>query len=398
MEKPDIVFLSAVRTGFGTFGGSLKDFSAIDLAVFAAQEAMTRAQVDPSQIGHSVFGNVMQTTSDTIYFARHVALKAGCPNTVPALTVNRLCGSGFQAVASGAMEIQLGLADVCLVGGGESMSQAPHIARGIRWGTQLGKSPVLEDSLWEGLRDPVAGLAMAETAEKLGAQYQLTRAKVDEYALRSQTKAKEAWAAGVFADEVIGIPVKDPKTKQMVEFRRDEHMRPDTTAEGLAKLKPVFKQDGLVTAGNASGIGDGAGALVIASAEWAKRNGKKPLARLVTWGVAGVDPTIMGIGPVPATKIALERARMTLEQMDMIEINEAFAPQVVACETELRIPREKFNIHGGAIALSHPLAASGARITAHLIHALRKSGKRYGLGSACIGGGQGMSVIIEALG
>ena len=398
MTQPDIVFLSAVRTGFGTFGGSLKDISAIDLAVFAAQEAMTRAKVDPGQISHSVFGNVMQTTSDTIYFARHVALKAGCPNTVPALTVNRLCGSGFQAVVSGAMEILLDRSDVCLVGGGENMSLAPHIARGIRWGTQLGKSPVLEDSLWEGLRDPVAGLAMAETAEKLGAQYALTRAQVDEYALRSQAKAKEAWASGIFDDEVIGIPVKDPKTKQMVEFRRDEHMRPDTSKEGLAKLKPVFKQDGLVTAGNASGIGDGGGALVIASAEWAKKNGKKPLARLVNWGVAGVDPTIMGIGPVPATKIALERAKMTLDQMDMIEINEAFAPQVVACETELKVPREKFNMDGGAIAISHPLAASGARITAHLIHALRKRGKRFGLGSACIGGGQGISVIIEALG
>ena len=398
MTQPDIVFLSAVRTGFGTFGGSLKDISAIDLAVFAAQEAMTRAKVDPGQISHSVFGNVMQTTSDTIYFARHVALKAGCPNTVPALTVNRLCGSGFQAVVSGAMEILLDRSDVCLVGGGENMSLAPHIARGIRWGTQLGKSPVLEDSLWEGLRDPVAGLAMAETAEKLGAQYELTRAQVDEYALRSQAKAKEAWASGIFDDEVIGIPVKDPKTKQMVEFRRDEHMRPDTSKEGLAKLKPVFKQDGLVTAGNASGIGDGGGALVIASAEWAKKNGNKPLARLVNWGVAGVDPTIMGIGPVPATKIALERAKMTLDQMDMIEINEAFAPQVVACETELKVPREKFNMDGGAIAISHPLAASGARITAHLIHALRKRGKRYGLGSACIGGGQGISVIIEALG
>ncbi|HTG54379.1 MAG TPA: thiolase family protein [Gemmatimonadaceae bacterium] len=398
MTQPDIVFLSAVRTGFGTFGGSLKDISAIDLAVFAAQEAMTRAKVDPGEIGQSVFGNVMQTTSDTIYFARHVALKAGCPNTVPALTVNRLCGSGFQAVVSGAMEILLDRSDVCLVGGGENMSLAPHIARGIRWGTQLGKSPVLEDSLWEGLRDPVAGLAMAETAEKLGAQYELTRAQVDEYALRSQAKAKEAWASGIFDDEVIGIPVKDPKTKQMVEFRRDEHMRPDTSKEGLAKLKPVFKQDGLVTAGNASGIGDGGGALVIASAEWAKKNGKKPLARLVNWGVAGVDPTIMGIGPVPATKIALERAKMTLDQMDMIEINEAFAPQVVACETELKVPREKFNMDGGAIAISHPLAASGARITAHLIHALRKRGKRYGLGSACIGGGQGISVIIEALG
>jgi acetyl-CoA acyltransferase 2 len=398
MTPPDVVFLSAVRTPFGTFGGSLKDYSAIDLAVFAAKEAMTRAKVEPAEISHAVFGNVMQTTSDTIYFARHVALKAGCPIEVPALTVNRLCGSGFQAVVSGAMEIMLGLADVCLVGGGESMSQAPHIARGLRWGTQLGKSPVLEDSLWEGLRDPVAGLAMGETAEKLGAQYHLTRAAVDEYALRSQMKAKEAWASGVFDDEVIGVPVRDPKTKQTVTFRADEHMRPDTTAEGLAKLKPVFKPDGIVTAGNASGIGDGGGALVIAGDAWAKKKGATPLARLVSWGVAGVDPTIMGIGPVPASKIALKKAGMTLAQMDLIEVNEAFAPQVCAVEAELKIPREKFNVHGGAIALSHPLAASGARITAHLIHALRKSGKRYGLGSACIGGGQGIAVIIEALG
>jgi len=394
----DVVFLSAVRTPFGTFGGSLKDYSAIDLAVFAAKEAMARAKVEPGAIGHSVFGNVMQTTSDTIYFARHVALKAGCPIEVPALTVNRLCGSGFQAVVSGAMEIMLGESDVCLVGGGESMSQAPHIARGLRWGTQLGKSPVLEDSLWEGLRDPVAGLAMAETAEKLAAQYKVGRAAVDEYALRSQVKAKEAWAAGIFDDEVMAVPVKDPKTRQMVDFRRDEHMRPDTTAEGLAKLKPVFKADGVVTAGNASGIGDGGGAMVISSAEWAKKRGLKPLARLVSWGVAGVDPTIMGIGPAPASRIALKKAGMTLDQMDLIEINEAFAPQVCACEIELKVPREKLNVHGGAIALTHPLAASGARITAHLIHALRKSAKRYGLGSACIGGGQGIAIIIESLG
>ena len=398
MSNKDIVFLSAVRTPFGTFGGTLKDFSAIDLAVFAAKEAMTRAKVEPGEIDQAVFGNVMQTTSDTIYFARHVALKAGCPVTVPALTVNRLCGSGFQAVISGAMEIMLGLADVCLVGGGESRSQAPHIVRGIRWGTQLGKSPVLEDSLWEGLRDPVAGLAMAETAEKLATIHKISRAHVDEYALRSQQLAKKAWDSGVFDDEVIGIQVKNPKTKQMEEFRRDEHMRPETTAEILSKLKPVFKADGVVTAGNASGIGDGGGALVIASDAWAKKKGAKPLARLVSWGVAGVDPTIMGIGPVPASRIALEKAGMTLDQMDLIEINEAFAPQVTACEMELGVPREKFNIHGGAIALSHPLAASGARITAHLIHALRKSGKRYGLGSACIGGGQGLTVIIEALG
>lgn len=393
----DVVFLSAVRTPFGTFGGTLKDFSAIDLTVFAAKAAMERAGVEPGQIQHSIFGNVMQTTSDTIYFARHVALKAGCPVETPALTVNRLCGSGFQAVVNGAEEILLGEADVCLVGGGESMSQAPHAVRGLRWGLALGKMPPLEDTLWEGLKDPVAGLAMAETAEKLAVQYQLDRGCVDEYALRSQQTAKAAWDSGVFDAEVVGIPVKNPKTRQVEEFRRDEHMRPDTTLEGLSRLRPVFKADGVVTAGNASGIGDGAGALVVAGAEWASRNQRRPLARLVSWGVAGVDPTIMGIGPVPATKIALRKAGLTLDDMDLVEVNEAFAPQVCAVERELRIPREKFNIHGGAIAVSHPLAASGARITSHLIHALRASGKHYGLGSACIGGGQGIALIVEAL-
>ena len=393
----DVVFLSAVRTPFGTFGGTLKDFSAIDLTVFAAKAAMERAAVAPAEIQHSIFGNVMQTTSDAIYFARHVALRSGCPQETPGLTVNRLCGSGFQAVVNGAEEILLGEAEVCLVGGGESMSQSPHVLRGLRWGLPLGKMPPLEDALWEGLKDPVAGLAMAETAEKLAAQYQLDRGCVDEYALRSQQTAKAAWDSGVFDDEVIGIPVRNPKSRQTEEFRQDEHMRPNTTLDGLAKLRPVFKADGVVTAGNASGIGDGAGAMVVCSEEWAARTGKTPLARLVSWGIAGVDPTIMGIGPVPASRIALRKAGLTLDDMDLIEVNEAFAPQVCAVERELRIPREKLNVHGGAIAMSHPLAASGARITAHLIHALRASGKRYGLGSACIGGGQGIALIVEAL-
>jgi acetyl-CoA acyltransferase 2 len=391
----DIVFLSGVRTGFGAFGGALKDYSAVDLTVFAARCAMERAGVDPAEIQHAVFGNVLQTTFDAIYFARHVALKSGCRQETPGLTVNRLCGSGFQAVVSAAHEIMTGDAEVCLAGGGESMSQAPHVARGLRWGVPLGKSPELQDSLWESLKDPIPGMMMAETAEKLGQQYQLTRAAVDEYALRSQQLAKKAWDEGVFADEVIGVPVTNPKTKQKEEFKRDEHMRPDTSAEGLAKLKPYFKADGVVTAGNASGLGDGAGAMVVASEDYAKKKGLKPLGRLVSWGTAGVDPSIMGIGPVPAAKIALERAGMKLEQMDLIEVNEAFSPQVCAVEKALKIDRAKFNVHGGAIALSHPLAASGARITAHLLHALRRAGKRYGLGSACIGGGQGIAVIVE---
>jgi acetyl-CoA acetyltransferase family protein len=391
------VFLSGARTPFGTFGGAFKDLSAIELTVHAARAAMERAGVEPGEIQQSIFGNVMQTTSDCIYFARHVALRAGCPQEVPGLTVNRLCGSGFQAVVNGAEEILLGEAEVCLVGGGESMSQAPHIARGLRWGLSLGMMPPLEDSLWEGLKDPVAGLAMAETAEKLAEQYGLDRAYVDEYALRSQQTTKAAWDAGVFDAEIVAVPVKNSKTREIEEFRRDEHMRPNTTIEALAKLRPVFKKDGVVTAGNASGIGDGAGAMVVSSEDFAKKKGLRPLARLVSWGVAGVDPTIMGIGPVPASRIALKKAGLTLDDMDLIEVNEAFAPQVCAVERELAIPREKFNVHGGAIAMSHPLAASGARITAHLIHALRSGGKRYGLGSACIGGGQGIALVVEAL-
>ncbi len=397
-SNTDIVFLSGVRTPFGTFGGSLKDMTAIDLTVHAAKAALERAGVEPGEIQHSIFGNVIQTSPDALYFARHVALKAGCSIETPALTVNRLCGSGFQAVINGAQEIILGDADVALVGGGESMSQAPHVVRGVRWGTPLGKSPPLEDVLWESLTDPVAGFSMAETAENLAGQYQLDRGCVDEFALRSQQLAHQAWEGGVYEDEVIGVPVKNPKTRQMEEFRRDEHMRPNTTLEALTKLKPYFKADGVVTAGNASGIGDGAAALVISSAEYAKKKGLKPMARLVAWGVAGVDPKIMGIGPVPASKNALRAARMSLDDMDLIEINEAFAPQACAVERELKIPREKLNVHGGAIALSHPLGASGARITAHLLHALRAQGKRYGLGSACIGGGQGIAVIVESLG
>jgi len=393
----EVVFLSGVRTPFGTFGGALRDVSAIELGVIASKAALGRASIAPVSIQQTIFGNVLYTTNDSLYFARHVALRAGCPTESPALTVNRLCGSGFQAVVSGAMEIITGEAEVCLVGGSESMSQAPHAMRGIRWGVPLGRSPLLEDTLTEGLKDSFAGVAMGDTAENLAEQYGISRAASDEFALRSQTLTRDAWASGVYDKEVIPVPVKNPKTRQTEDFSRDEHMRPQSTAEGLAKLRTVFRENGVVTAGNASGIGDGAAAMVIASRDYADRNDLKPLARLVSWGLAGVDPRIMGIGPVPATKAALERAHMSLDDMDMIEVNEAFAPQTCAVATELRIPRDKLNIHGGAIALSHPLAASGARITVHLLHALRASGKRYGLGTACIGGGQGIALIVESL-
>jgi acetyl-CoA acyltransferase 2 len=389
----DVVFLSGVRTGFGSFGGSLKDLSAIELGAIASRQALERSGVPAGDVGHTVFGNALQTSVDAIYMARHVALKAGLPIETPAVTVNRLCGSGFEAITQGAQLIMLGETQVVLAGGGESMSQAPHVVRGARWGLRLGPAP-LEDLLWEALKDPQCGLSMAETAENLAEKYKLSRTEVDEVAVGSQRRAKQAWDECVFQDEVIAVPIK--KKGQTVEFRADEHMRPETTLEALAALKPYFKKDGLVTAGNASGISDGAAATVIASEAYAKAHGLKPLGRLVAWGVVGVEPKYMGIGPAPAARKALEKAGLTLAQMDLVEVNEAFAPQYLAVEKELGLDRSKTNVHGGAIAIGHPLAASGARITIHLLHALRRAGKRLGLGSACIGGGQGLAVIVEA--
>lgn len=394
---PDsIVFLSGVRTGFGSFGGSLKDHSATDLGTIAARAALERAGVAPEAVDHCVMGNVVQTSADAAYLARHVGLRAGCPVETPAVTVNRLCGSGFEAVIHGAHQILLGESRVVLAGGTESMSQAPHVIRGARWGLRLGPTPPLEDVLWEALRDAQCGLTMAETAEKLAARYGIGRPDVDAIALRSQQRARAAWDRGDFADEVVPVPVKNRKTKQVEPWAADEHMRPDSTAEGLAKLPPYFKADGVVTAGNASGICDGAAALVLTSASLAADRGWKPLGRLVAWGVAGVDPSIMGIGPVPASRLALQRAGLTLDQMDLVEVNEAFAAQYAAVERELGLDPERTNVDGGAIAIGHPLGASGARITAHLLHALRRRGGRYGLGSACIGGGQGAAVIVES--
>jgi acetyl-CoA acyltransferase 2 len=390
----DVVFLSGVRTGFGSFGGSLKDLSAIDLGAAAARHALERSGVRPNEVDHTVFGNALQTSADAIYCARHVGLKAGLPIEVPAVTVNRLCGSGFEAITQGAQLILLGEANAVLAGGAESMSQAPHVVRGARWGLRLGPAAPLEDILWEALRDPQCGLSMAETAENLAEKYKLGRKDVDEVALTSQRRAKKAWDDCVFQDEVVSVTVKQ-KGKE-AEFRADEHMRPDSTLEGLMALKPYFKKDGLVTAGNASGICDGAAATVIASEEHAKARGLKPLGRLVAWAVAGVEPKYMGIGPAPAARKALQKAGMKLEQMDLVEVNEAFAPQYLAVEKELGLDREKTNVHGGAIAIGHPLAASGTRITIHLLHALRQRKRRFGLGSACIGGGQGAAVIVEA--
>jgi acetyl-CoA acyltransferase 2 len=394
-SNTDVVFLSGVRTGFGAFGGTLKDLSAIELGAVAARYALERSGVPVKDIGHTVVGNALQTSADAIYCARHVGLKAGVPIETPAVTVNRLCGSGFEAITQGAQLIMLGEADAVLAGGTESMSQAPHVVRGARWGIRLGPAAPLEDSLWEALKDPQCGLSMAETAERLAERYTLTRKEVDEVALVSQQRAKQAWDACVFQDEVVPVSVKGKKGETS-EFRADEHMRPATTLEALLALKPYFKKDGLVTAGNASGIVDGAAATVIAGADFARAHGLKPLGRVVAWAVVGVEPNVMGIGPAPAARKALAKAGMQLDQMDLVEVNEAFAPQYLAVEQELGLDRARTNVHGGAIAIGHPLAATGTRITIHLLHALRARKQRFGLGAACIGGGQGAAVIVEA--
>lgn len=394
----DVVVLSGKRTGFGTFGGSLKDFTATQLGAISSKAAIEAAGLQPEQVEHTFFGNALQTSSDAIYLARHVALQSGVPQERPALTVNRLCGSGFEAIVQGAKEIVLGESDVCLTGGTESMSQAPHVVRGARWGRALRLGPAgkqFEDLLWESLLDTNCDLTMAQTAEELAERYDVTREEADQVAVTSQQRAKAAWDAGHFDAEIAEVVIESRKGSTT--FATDEHMRPDTTMEALAALRPYFKKDGLVTAGNASGIGDGSASAVLASAEWAETNGVAPIGRIVSWGFVGVEPRVMGIGPAPAARLALEKAGLALEDMDLVEVNEAFAPQYKSVEKELGLDPDKTNVNGGAIAITHPLAASGARITIHLIHELRRRGGKYGLGSACIGGGQGGAVIVEAL-
>ena len=395
IKNREIVILSGVRTAFGTFSGALKGMTATDMAVPTATAALERAGISAEDIDHVIYGNVLQTASDAIYLARHVGLRAGTPRAVPALTLNRLCGSGFQAVVSAAEQILTGQASAVLCGGTESMSQAPHVIYGMRDGAaRFGRPPKMLDTLWECLTDTYTGLPMAMTAENLGEQYDISREDADEYALLSQTRWAEAQEAGRFKDEIIPVELKSRKGTRV--FEVDEHPRA-ATLEGLAKLPPVFKKDGLVTAGNASGIGDGAASLVVADADWAAARGLEPIARLVGWGVAGCDPNIMGIGPAPAARRAFDMTGMSLSDMALVEVNEAFAPQYIAVERELGLDRSITNVNGGAIAQAHPLGASGARITATLIHELRRRKESFGLASACIGGGQGIAVIVEAI-
>ena len=394
MSDPGIVFTAAVRTGFGTFGGALRELSATDLAVHAGRAALERSGLSPAMVNHAIVGNALQTSSDAIYCARHVALRSGLDVATPAVTVNRLCGSGFEAAVQGAHRLMLHEADAVLVGGTESMSQAPHVLRDARWGIRYGSAPALEDSLAVALHDTLPDCSMADTAENLAQRFDISRADCEEYAVRSQQAAARAWQDGIFSDEVIGVPLTDRKGNT-TEWAADEHIRADTSLEKLARLRPVNGGDGTVTAGTASGINDGAGMMVMTTAERARAEAAPILGRLMSWGVAGVSPEQMGIGPVPAALQALARAGMTVEDIDMVEINEAFASQYLAVERELKLDRSRTNIHGGAIAIGHPLAASGARIIAHLLHALRSRGGGIGLGAACIGGGQGIAVVLE---
>ncbi len=395
----DIVFLSAKRTAFGTFGGALKNHSATDLGVIAARAALAEAGVKPADVDHVIFGNVAQTSADAIYLARHIGLRCELPHSVPALTVNRLCGSGFEAIILGAHQLMLGESKVVLVGGTESMTQAPFAVRDIRFGTSLGKAPAMEDTLWSSLTDSFTGMPMGMTAEKLAETHQISQEEVDAFAVRSQRLTQEAQEKGAFDAEITPVEVK--VKKETVSFSKDEHNRPGTTAASFVKLPKAFKKDGVIHAGAASGICDGAAALVMTTASHAKALGLTPIAKLAGWGIAGCDPTVMGIGPVPAIKQMLAKTGITLDDVDLIEINEAFAPQVLACAKDLGIDassdNSKLNVDGGAIAIGHPLAASGARITAHLIHALGARKGTLGVGSACIGGGQGIAVLVERL-
>jgi acetyl-CoA acetyltransferase family protein len=388
----DIFIVGGARTPMTDYTGALKDVSALELGAIASRAAFAKSGVKPEWIDHAVFGNVLQTSSDAIYGARHVALKAGVPQEVPALTVNRLCGSGIQSAVSGAQMIQLGEARMVLAGGIENMSQAPHVIRGLRSGLKLNQGK-LEDYLYEALLDPYCGLFMAQTAEKCASKYGISRDEQDEYALRSQQAASKAWADGLFKDEVTPVELKTRRGVTVVDH--DDHLRPDTTLEGLAKLPAAFSKDGTVTAGNASGIVDGGAAIILASGEAVREKQLTPWSRIVAWAAVGVDPSYMGMGPAPATRLALDRAGLSLDQIDLIEVNEAFAGQYLAVEKELGLDRKKTNVNGGAIALGHPLGMTGTRLLLTLTHELGRRGKRYGLATACIGGGQGIAAIIE---
>jgi acetyl-CoA acyltransferase 2 len=393
--KSSVFIVGAKRTPFGAFGGKLKTQTGTQLAVHSSIAALAHAKVGADKVDEAFFGNVTQSSTDASYLARHVALKSGCDMKTPSLTLNRLCGSGFESVCLGAEAIIQGRSNTTLVGGTENMSQAPMTIDGLtaRWGAALGKGMVAKDSLWAGLTDAHIGLPMGITAENLAERYNISRQECDEYALRSQLAWAAANAAGVYDAEIAPYEVKGKKGKEMMTC--DEHPRANSEIGNFTKLKPVFKEGGAVTAGSASGICDGAASLVLTNEAELKANSWTPMCRLVSWSRTGCDPSVMGIGPVEAIRGALKVANLTIQDMDLVEINEAFAAQFLACEKELGLDRDKCNVNGGAIALGHPLGASGSRIMTHLAHALVRTGKKYAVGAACIGGGQGIAIVVE---
>ncbi|TMS38340.1 hypothetical protein L596_005087 [Steinernema carpocapsae] len=392
MSKARIFVVGARRTPFGTFGGKLKNQTATNLAEISSRSAIIDGGIDPKNVDHVVMGNVIQSSNDAAYLARHVSLRVGIPDNVPAVTVNRLCGSGFEAIVQGCYQIIAGDSKVVLAGGTESMSQAPFVVRNTRFGTNLGVNYKFEDSLWQGLTDMHIKTPMAMTAERLASLYNISREEVDEFANKSQLRWRLANHAGYFKEEIQ--PIMQKTKKGDVEFDTDEHPR-ETTVESLAALKPVFQKDGVVTAGNASGICDGAASLILADEQAVKSLHLTPLARIVGWHTVGCDPSIMGIGPAPAITGLLKKTGVKLEDVDLIEVNEAFAAQTLAVQRELKLDGDRLNVNGGAIALGHPLGASGARISGHLAHELKRRNARYGIGSACIGGGQGIAILFE---
>ncbi|HEY5258016.1 MAG TPA: thiolase family protein [Candidatus Baltobacteraceae bacterium] len=394
IHDDDVVILAGSRTPFGNFGGVLADLTATDLAVAAARSAIERSGVPAERIDDVVFGNVIQTSADAIYLARHVGLRAGLPVGVPALTLNRLCGSGLQAIVSAAQSLTLGQTTYALAGGSENMSAAPHVVRGARKGLRLGVQTKFEDSLWEALTDSYNGLPMAQTAENLAERYAVSRQACDEFALASQTRALESQSNGYFAQEIVPVTVPGPKGETIVDT--DEGPRAGLTMEKLGKLPARFRTNGVITPGNASGITDGAAAVVLTTVRQAKADGVAWMGRLLGSAVVGVDPDVMGIGPAFAVPKALARAGIALRDLAVMEINEAFAPQVIACVREMSAGDVRLNPHGGAISLGHPLGASGARLALTTLHDLRALGGGYGVASACIGGGQGIAAVFSA--
>ena len=389
----NIYLAGAVRTPIGKFGGTLQSWTAADMGVAVAQEALRRANVAPDQVNDSIWGCARQAGGGP-NVARQVTFRAGVPDTVPAFTVNQACGSGLKAIILAAQEIMLGRAGAVLAGGTESMSRVPYFAEGARWGMRMGNTQLVDGMYRDGFNDPLSGLLMGQTAEKLARQYEISREEQDEFALRSQQKAEAAINSGRFKDEVMSLEIAGRKN-ETTSFARDEHCRAGTTLADLAKLPPVFYKDGSVTAGNSSGITDGAAALVVLSEDGLKRTGVAAQARIVDYEISAVAPDIMGIGPVPAIRALLARQNLTLDQIDLIELNEAFAAQVIACDRELGFDATRLNVNGGAIALGHPIGCTGVRITTTLVHEMQKRQAKLGLATLCVSGGMGLALLLE---